>query len=84
VPQDFVESAKLALRNRDHIGTRDSLCALLGDVEKCGGTDGRGLSPTGALAKPIASANWRDNPYSFTLHSRFEAYYRDTLVDGRW
>lgn len=35
VPQDFVESAKLALRNRDHIGTRDSLCALLGDVEKC-------------------------------------------------
>lgn len=35
VPQDFVEAAKLALRNRDHIGTHDSLCALLGEVEEC-------------------------------------------------
>jgi len=35
VPQVVVEEAKLALRNRDHIGTHDSLCAVLGDVEEC-------------------------------------------------
>jgi hypothetical protein len=35
VPQDFIEAAKLSLRNRDHVGTHDSLCALLGDVEEC-------------------------------------------------
>ncbi len=35
VPQVVVEAAKLALRNRDHVGTHDSLCALLGDVEEC-------------------------------------------------
>ena len=35
VPLDFVEPAKLALRNRDHLGTHDSLCALLGEVEDC-------------------------------------------------
>jgi len=35
VPVDLVEAAKLALRNRDHVGTHDSLCALIGEVEEC-------------------------------------------------
>jgi hypothetical protein len=35
VPRVVVEAVKLALRNRDHVGTHDSLCALLGDVEEC-------------------------------------------------
>lgn len=35
IPHDFVEATKLALRNRDHLGTHDSMCALLGDVEVC-------------------------------------------------
>ncbi len=33
VPADHVEPVKLALRNRDHVGTHDSLCSLVGDVQ---------------------------------------------------
>lgn len=36
VPQVALDAVKKALRNRDHVGTHDSLCALLGDVEECG------------------------------------------------
>jgi hypothetical protein len=35
VPPALVDSAALALRNRDHLGTHDSLCSLIGDVEPC-------------------------------------------------
>jgi hypothetical protein len=35
VPESVVELVRLALRNRDHLGTRDSLCSLAGDVETC-------------------------------------------------
>jgi hypothetical protein len=35
VPNEDLEAVKLALRNRDHLGTHDSICALLGDVEDC-------------------------------------------------
>ncbi len=35
VPQDHVDSVKLALANRDHLGTHDSLCSLVGEVEPC-------------------------------------------------
>jgi CRISPR-associated Cas5-like protein len=35
VPEDHIELVKLALRNRDHLGTHDSLCALVGEVEDC-------------------------------------------------
>ena len=30
-----LEFVKIALTNRDHLGTHDSLCALLGEVEEC-------------------------------------------------
>lgn len=35
VPREFAEATKLALRHRDHLGTHDSLCALVGEVEEC-------------------------------------------------
>lgn len=35
VPEEHVERVKLALINRDHIGTHDSLCSLAGEVETC-------------------------------------------------
>ncbi len=35
VPDDFAPPVQLALRNRDHLGTHDSLCSLVGDVEIC-------------------------------------------------
>lgn len=34
-PNDYLESVMLALRNRDHLGTHDSLCSLVGDVIVC-------------------------------------------------
>jgi hypothetical protein len=35
VPSELVDDVELALRNRDHLGTHDSLCSLVGDVEIC-------------------------------------------------
>ncbi len=35
LPEGHLEAVKLALRNRDHLGTHDSLCSLLGEVERC-------------------------------------------------
>ncbi|MGH7593456.1 MAG: hypothetical protein ACRELE_06355, partial [Gemmatimonadales bacterium] len=35
VPNTLVEPVRLALRNRDHLGTHDSLCSLHGEVEEC-------------------------------------------------
>lgn len=40
IPEDFVNPVKLALRNRDHLGTHDSLCSLVGDVEICSAPEG--------------------------------------------
>lgn len=34
-PKEHEESVRLALRNREHLGTHDSLCSLVGDVETC-------------------------------------------------
>jgi len=33
IPEPHREAVAAALRNRDHIGTHDSLCSLIGDVE---------------------------------------------------
>lgn len=35
IPDKFVDCVTDALRNRDHLGTHDSLCSLIGDVELC-------------------------------------------------
>jgi hypothetical protein len=35
VPKAFAHSVKEALQNRDHLGTHDSLCSLVGEVEDC-------------------------------------------------
>jgi hypothetical protein len=40
VPENFVNSVKLALCNRDHLGTHDSLCSLVGKVEVCSEPEG--------------------------------------------
>jgi len=46
VPEEIVEDVKLALINRDHVGTHDSLCSLLGDVQVC-------PEPTDVLFCPV-------------------------------
>ena len=35
IPEEHIESARLALTNLGHLGTHDSMCSLIGDVEKC-------------------------------------------------
>jgi hypothetical protein len=47
VPSDLIEAVKIALRNRDHMGTHDSLCSLVGDVEQCRPPDNTVFSPLG-------------------------------------
>ena len=34
-PSQLSDSVRLALLNRDHLGTHDSMCSLVGDVERC-------------------------------------------------
>lgn len=40
IPAPLVEPVTFSLRNRDHLGTHDSLCSLSGDVEVCSGPNG--------------------------------------------
>jgi len=35
VPNTLVDAVKISLRNRDHLGTHDSLCSLVEDVQIC-------------------------------------------------
>lgn len=52
VPGGVVEDVKLALLNRDHLGTHDSLCSLVGDVEICD-------EPTDVLFRPVEVAPFK-------------------------
>lgn len=35
IPEDHTEAVKLALTNLGHLGTHDSMCSLVGNVERC-------------------------------------------------
>ena len=49
VPQIHAEAVRLALRNRDHLGTHDSLCSLVNDVRDCN-------EPTDVVYLPLGQA----------------------------
>jgi hypothetical protein len=51
VVEPFVEDVKLALQNRDHLGTHDSLCSLVGEVQTCS-------LPNDVLYQPIEGASF--------------------------
>jgi hypothetical protein len=67
VPEDHALSVTYALRNRDHIGTHDSLCSLVGDVERVG-------EPDDVLYEPLETVSTHEahkGPMTVVVLSRF-------------
>jgi len=80
VPQVVVEATKLALRNRDHVGTHDSLCALVGDVEECD-------EPSDVVYLP--PERWQSQPpqepgVTILTLSRFSRPFEEPTVGSHW
>ncbi|MCL5076340.1 MAG: hypothetical protein M1136_11975 [Chloroflexi bacterium] len=81
VPNTLTDNVRLALRNRDHLGTHDSLCALVGDVEICS-------EPTDVLYRPIEAAPFKmpavgEKVTAVTL-SRFKSNPIRPTVGAHW
>jgi hypothetical protein len=79
VPPELSDSACLALRNRNHVGTHDSLCSLVGEVEPCS-------APTGIVF--LSPEQWQNKPpdqsgVSVVTLARFRGPLQPT-VDKRW
>jgi hypothetical protein len=67
VPEPHPASVVDALRNRDHLGTHDSLCSLVGDVEQV-------AEPTEVLYEPLGEGHIRNQsgePVTVVTLSRF-------------
>ncbi len=71
-----IEDVKLALLNRDHMGTHDSLCSLVGDVEVCDEPKDVLFQPIGTVFKmptigekvtAVTLSNFGDNPINPTV-----------------
>jgi hypothetical protein len=79
VPTEFAASVTIALQNRDHVGTHDSLCSLVGTVEQCG-------EPCDVVFLP--PEQWQVNPPTTNGISIVTlARFRDALspaVGERW
>ena len=81
-PEHSVESVALALRHRTHIGSRDSLCSLVGDVVS-------GVSePTDVMF--LEPEKWQTQvpmncgPVTGLALSRFTANYKKPTVGQHW
>ncbi len=82
VPCTLADTVKLALLNRDHIGTHDSLCSLLGDVDLCD-------EPKGILFWPVETTPFEmpapDKKVTAVTLSRFKrAPIRPTVGQYWW
>ncbi|MBT9142470.1 MAG: hypothetical protein DDT32_01100 [Syntrophomonadaceae bacterium] len=53
IPKDHIEPAKMALINLTHLGTHDSLCSLVGEVETCTEPENIVYAPREELAQRI-------------------------------
>jgi len=66
-----------AQRNRDHVGTHDSLCSLVGDVAEVD-------EPDGVLYDPLEAWNAHDGPVSVVALSRFVSAEFGDASPGPW
>jgi hypothetical protein len=67
-PASLNAHVELALRNRDHLGTHDSLCSLIGDVKGC-------TEPASVVYQPLVGNEikvYRDAPVTVVTLSRFK------------
>jgi len=86
VPKDNVESAKIALANLTHLGTHDSLCSLVGNVEQCGEPENVTYMPHEELAQRIRDHGIQALGSSITIVtlSRFKAQEPIQPVSEHW
>jgi hypothetical protein len=74
VSEAHVDATKLALLNRDHLGTHDSLCSLVGDIEPCG-------EPKDVVYRPLEGSFPlpKDGPVTVVTLSRFRKQIQATV-----
>ncbi len=82
VPSDLSECTAIALRNRDHLGTHDSLCSLVEDVKPC-------EPPTDVVYHPLDGKDidlGSGSPVTVVTLSRFEKPLSPAAgtVGGHW
>jgi hypothetical protein len=80
VPPALADSVTVALRNRDHLGTHDSLCSLIGDIESC-------PEPTNVVF--LSPEQWQNQPpsvrgVSIVTLARFRGPLRPAVGDRWW
>jgi hypothetical protein len=79
VPKPHVDSTRLALKNRDHLGTHDSLCSLVGEVEPCDEPkDVVYCALEGSFPTP------KDGPVTVVTLSRFRCAVQPTVGKHWW
>ena len=79
-PANVKDCVTLALRNRDHLGTHDSLCSLVGDVESC-------EQPPDVVYRPLEGEEINlasESPVTVVTLSRFEKPLRPTVGQHWW
>lgn len=79
VPASLVDSTRSALVNRDHLGTHDSLCSLVGDVEAC-------EEPVCVVYRPFdgKEIDLADSPLTIITLSRFKQQPLSPTVGKHW
>jgi hypothetical protein len=79
-PDICVESTRIALRNRDHLGTHDSMCSLVGDVEEC-------AEPSEVVYFPVNGHQFKltkESPVTIVTLSRFKDKIHPTVGRHWW
>jgi hypothetical protein len=79
VKEVHVDSTRVALANRDHLGTHDSLCSLVGDVEPCG-------EPKDVVYCPLEGSfpTPKDGPVTVVTLSRFRGKIQPAVGKHWW
>lgn len=80
VPRALVDSTRLALANREHLGTHDSLCSLVGNVDSCDEPLDVVCQPLDAKEIPIVA----DAPVTTITLSRFNRQLSPTVANRWW
>jgi hypothetical protein len=77
VPEKYVSSVEIALVNRDHLGTHDSLCSLVGNIEKC-------ERPESVIFSPVRKFKLNDSAPVTTLTLSCFKQQSEPTVGKHW
>jgi hypothetical protein len=79
-PVTCLDSTRIALLNRDHLGTHDSMCSLIGDVEECD-------EPREVVYFPVNGRQFnlaKGSPATIVTLSRFKREIHPTVGKHWW